>query len=456
VWKLLFAMVAATAACGPASGRSDDDDDQQLDASIDVAMTTASVTGTVWAPRMAPGLVPSGQEIPIAGALVSVARARPTPIPAGVFCERCLDTGTGVLSNADGNFELVLIEPGTYWVVIQKGQFRLEREVTLGIGANPLPAAVTTLPSDLDLAAGDTIPHIAVAVGNYDSIEDVIGKMGLGQVGPDGDFTSTRGEIDLYSNGGADLGVALGTLTQLVSDLDRLRQYHIVLIPCSARANVAALRDQQNLRNLRQYVAEGGKLYVTDWSGEWMDNVFPAQVELGAATVASGATTDTPASAYDPATDTWDTALFGDADGDVYVSRDAEATDPELRAWLANQVGPRGEFGGDIGPIDADHFTAYDNWNWIASLSSVVVGVDERGADVLDTPRVWVSGSGSTSAGTSKRPLTVTFNPPGCGRVLFSTYHTAPGSHVGLLPQERVLLYLLLEIGVCNDNPPVQ
>ena len=61
--------------------------------------------------------------------------------------------------------------------------------------------------------------------------------------------------------------------------------------------------DEQVLRNLRSYVAMGGKLYVTDWSGEWMDNVFPAFITLG------DPGTDTPAEAYDLDTNTWNTSL---------------------------------------------------------------------------------------------------------------------------------------------------
>jgi hypothetical protein len=456
VRKLLLVVVVVVASCGPAVGTSDDDDDHEVDARTDVANTTATLTGTVWAPGMAPGMVPPEQEIPIAGALVTLSIDRPPPIPAGVYCERCIDTGTGVLSDAHGHFTMVLLEPGTYWLVIQKGQFRLEQPITLERGARTLVATETTLPGQLDVAGGKTIPHIAVAVGNYDSIQDVVGKLGIGEVASDGGLVNTLGEMDLYTNGGPDLGVAMGTLTQLVSDLDRLRQYHIVFIPCASTSNVIALRDQNNLRNLRRYVEEGGRLYVTDWSGEWMDNVFPAQIELGETVATTDPRTDTPSSAYDPQTDTWDTTRFGNADGEVYVSSDAEATDPELAAWLEGQVGPRGETGGDVGLINPMRFAAYDNWNWIVALTPIVVGTDDLGADVIDTPRAWVSGSGSSIGGPTKRPLTVTFNPPGCGRVLFSTYHTAPGTHQGLLPQERVLLYLIFEIGVCNDNPPIE
>lgn len=446
---LLAFALAAAAACGPNAGRGDPPDGPTD------APGTGTLHGVVWAPGMAPGMVPARQEIPIAGALVSLELTRPAPIPAGVYCQTCVSTGGGVLTDARGGFELTPLVPGDYWLVIQKGQFRLEQEIRIEEGVRGLPAAMTTLPSELDPARGMTIPKIAIAVGNNDSIEDVTGKMGLGQVGADGDFTSTLGELDLYTNGGPDLGMAMGTLTQLVSDLDRLRRYHIVFIPCAYNANVAALRDPDVLRNLRRYVEEGGKLYVTDWSGEWVDNVWPAPITLGETIATTDPPTDTPATAYDPTTDTWDPTRFGNADGEVYQSSDAQAVDAALATWLDGQIAPRSDTGGDIGPIDAGRFTTYDNWNWVASLTPMVVGQDEMGNNIVDVPKAWVTGSGSPAAGPDRRPLTVTFHPPGCGRVLFSTYHTAPGTHAGLLPQERVLLYLIMEIGVCVTNPPI-
>ena len=45
----------------------------------------------------------------------------------------------------------------------------------------------------------------------------------------------------------------------------------------------------------------------------------------------------------------------------------------------------------------------------------------------------------------------MSFEPAGCGRVLFSTYHTTESQHAGLYPQERILLYLIMEIGTCRD-----
>ena len=69
------------------------------------------------------------------------------------------------------------------------------------------------------------------------------------------------------------------------------------------------------------------------------------------------------------------------------------------------------------------------------------------GNPVTVTPKVWVEGMG---------PSTVSFERS-CGRVLFSTYHTEAdkGSETELLPQEKALLYILLEVAVCVAPPNV-
>ena len=58
-----------------------------------------------------------------------------------------------------------------------------------------------------------------------------------------------------------------------------------------------------------------------------------------------------------------------------------------------------------------------------------------------------------TSNGTG--PSTVSFDSQ-CGRVLFSTYHAEGGETDALLAQEKALLFILLEVGVCvgQQQPP--
>ena len=409
----------------------------------------ASISGTVWAPGNAPGMVPVGHEIPVSGAIVRLTTTAPEAIPGNAYCERCVDvSGVHAVAESDGTFTINGILPGDYWLSVQKGQFRIDTQVTLAEAEDrTIPDARSTLPSNNDPSSGRWVPRIAVASGTFDDIQDVLGKMSIGTVDASGNYemTDSSASIDFYSNGGTEFSRMSGSLTDLVSDLDRMSQYHIIFIPCAGSANTDALEDQQNLRNIRDYVAMGGKLYVTDWSGEWMDNVFPSQITL------QDENHDTPAAAYNAEANTWNTALFGDANGSLYSSNNAEVTDENLFDWLNGQTGPSADDPDSIITFDASHFDVVDNWNTIVATTPTQVGFDEEGLPLIDSPKAYVIGGHGTE--TPKLPLTVTFEPAGCGRVLYSTYHTTDEPHAGLVPQERILLYLIMEIGVCIEAP---
>ena len=401
------------------------------------------VTGTVWAPGNAPGMVPVGHEIPVSGAMVYLGSQKPDPIPQEAQCIPCTEAPPNAyITDAKGTFQL-RAEPGTYWLVVQKAHFRIEQQIVVGEGAQLLTPAMTTLPSVHDPDGGKWMPRIAMAASDgYDAMETVFGKMGIGQVSAAGEFnpSSATGRFDVYANGGGELDyVAIGDLRDLVGSLEKMMSYHIIFIPCSTWSNGEMLLEEPILRNIRDYVAAGGRLYVTDWSGEWADNVFPEQIQLGP-------DADTPATAYVRAEDRWVTEEFGPSDDSPpWSSPDAEAADPDLAAWLEGQVAPDGF------AIDAQAFHVEGNWNRIMELHDVVIGTDEEGEPVVDKPRLYVRGSEEFD-GAGKRPLTATYEPAGCGRVMYSTYHTTDSVHAGLLPQERVLLYLMMEIGVSKDD----
>jgi hypothetical protein len=53
------------------------------------------------------------------------------------------------------------------------------------------------------------------------------------------------------------------------------------------------------------------------------------------------------------------------------------------------------------------------------------------------------------------RPLTITFEA-GCGRALFTSYHTVEEeASRDWTAQEQILAYLVLEIGVCITEPQI-
>jgi hypothetical protein len=404
------------------------------------------VSGRVWAPKWAPGDVPAGQEIPIFGATIYVTDTKPAPIPQQTFCEACIDTPQGsVTSKHDGSFELPLTGTGHFWLVIKKGPFRLEQEIDIQPGGTGLPPSSTTLPHKLDPAAGAWIPKVAIVKGNYDAIEDILGKIGFGTM--NGDKLGTPdGEITFYTWG----GTGNTSAEYLVQNISELRKYHIVFFPCATDVNDSIMSDQNNLKNIRQFVADGGKLYVTDWSGEVGDRAFPTQIELGD----TGFGTVDSKGTYDPTALTGTLTTVGDADGSIYHSEDGKAVDPDLNTWLGLQSGPS-----EGNPVPAMYnpnaFQVHDNWNWINKLTSVMKGLDEMNMPVYDDPKSWVTAS--DDAGHGPRPVAVTYEPAGCGKVLFTTFQTsgmsASESHAGLMAQERVLLFLIMEISACTQNP---
>ena len=442
---VLLVLVVATA-CGP-KGR-DDNPGGDVDASVDAPPVDPAnqVTGRVYAPNHGPGQTPPGQEIPIAGALVYVSDVQPTPIPDRVYCEACVATPNGgTLTNADGSFTLT-ISPGQYWLVIQKGQFRIEQQMTFGEGTTALPPTMTTLPSQWNPAMGLYMPKVAMAQGTNDDIEDILAKLGFGTLSGNS-FSSALGEggvpeMDIYQYS----GTGAGTVTFLLQNMDEMRKYHIIFFPCSVSMSGidTLLNDQTVLGNIRRYVNEGGKLYVTDWSGELADRAFPQQIQLGD----SGADSD---GTYDPAALTGTLTTIGDADGGLYNLTDGKAVDQGLHDWLALQTGPTEN--GTVGMYNADSFEVTDLWNWIRKLNSVQIGVDENDLPVYDTPKAWVTGTKPGEPGATSKPIAVTYEPTGCGKVLYTAFQTAVGAHQGLYPQERVLLYLIMEIQTCSDNP---
>lgn len=382
------------------------------------------LTGTVLGP---------GQAFPVQGALVAAYLEPPPPIPDHVYCQPCVELGPDVpntLSNDDGTFELPVVPGQTYYLTTQKGQFRRVRQYTAPTtdGFHPLPTGLTTLPSRNLLADGDTIPNIAVASGSFDAMEAIFGKVGLGQVDSQHQFVcdSAEGIFDIYANGGACLGPSF---EELLGDLVSMLRYHIIFVPCSNASSV--LQDPAVRQNIRDYTWAGGKWYVADWSYDMVEQVWPSFLEFS--------------NRYESC----DQRTVGACNHGPSFDSDGYAADDRLRGWLEAQS------------INADDLVLMENWDTIGALGAGKVGEDPELGDVIAPPHVWVEGpwnEGVSWRDAPNHPLTVSW-PYNCGRVLFTTYHSVGemgGSHPDLLPQELILFYLVMEIGVCSTGPIVQ
>jgi hypothetical protein len=242
-------------------------------------------------------------------------------------------------------------------------------------------------------------------------------------------------EFYRYGDGPIDIGPTPGSKTNktgndLIGAESELGKYHITLMPCAAMG--ASENDQTNewtcgaptaaqKTALAQYVDSGGKVYVTDFAYEAVRQTWPGFVTF-----------------YDrnmtPLTGTTNGIGTGCRSG----AEDTTGTpqDKDLSAWLTA-----------IG--DAD-LTLQASWSRIQKVTPQP-GFDATGKAVTITPKVWMTsviGTGETL------PATVSFQQR-CGRVLFSTYHCEGDTSGGLLAQEKALLYIILEVGVCvGELPP--
>ncbi len=238
-----------------------------------------TLTGTVWAPN---GV------IPVSGALVYTSSGPPAGIPQEVYCAECeeLDCDDRFTTTAaDGSFELGTFAQGANYLVVQKGQFLRFTQINFGTGAEVVDDELTTLPGENDPDNGLFIPLIAVGDGSFDRLEDGLGKFGLGDTlisNFEEQLVPGTEPFDLYDNGrnpASDGFPSQGTFAQLVSSPEMLSQYHMIFAPCSSDTYVSALTPT-NIQNIRDWVAAGGRWYVSDWANEWINLAFPEYQQL--------------------------------------------------------------------------------------------------------------------------------------------------------------------------------
>ncbi|MEM7155697.1 MAG: hypothetical protein AAF799_22800 [Myxococcota bacterium] len=373
--------------------------------------TNATLRGTVFAPNL---------EIPISGAVVYVTSGDAEPVPDGVYCSECVEIPCNsdfVLTNPDGTFELPAHAGMGRNLVVQKGQFLHVTPLDITEGDNTIAPADSNLPGEWNPGDGHYIPRIAVVETSNDTIYNVLAKIGLGEVTANGGLVDGTEHFDLY--GQADGG-------SLLDDLDAMRQYHIIFVPCMAQTGMGTL-SQQRMDNIRQWVEEGGKWYVTDWANEYLYQTFPNYQTLHG-------------QASNPDLGYYDTTGI--------------VLDPDLLAWLDALPPALQDIGnGQPNLLSLPTVEIVDNWSGIDAIPSIMVQ-DDEGNEIDVGHHPWVEGTCPVCSPSNElRPMTISAEY-GCGRMMFSTYHTDEGEHPGLIPQELILLYIILEIGVCHDSPP--
>ena len=382
-----------------------------------------AVEGVVMSPESGDPMVTN---FPVSGALVYLVKEPPGNMPDGAYCHRCVELSETVPSDfsaADGTFRIANVPQGSWVMVVEKGDFRKVSLIDVIADTVTTTERVNTTFPKYHAPPNDFTPRMAVALGSFDIMEDIIAKMGLCPLDAEYHWSGDPCDhVDFYGNGGGDWTEDYTPFESLLRNLDLMKQYHVIFVPCSGSTTDDALEDPTVLSNIRSYVDAGGKWYIADWSYDFVEQAFPEfldfegdDYEIGSADWASGS--------FDS------------------IGR---AVDTNLRDWLL-AIGE---------PADSINFE--ENWDCIQTLGTVP-GVDEDGNPISITPYTWAEGpiTRSHECMAGNAPLTMTF-PFGCGKVLFTTYHTVGQmggeGRAALLTQEKILFYLILEIGLCTDE----
>ena len=366
----------------------------------------------------------SASGFPISGALVYLTSGLGTDIPYEAYCNEGDEVpyGQWTVSNADGTWAIQTALTGTFNIVTRKGDFQRVRELQVigGPEFQDVPESLTTLPGANSDDQLDRIPDYAVLMNTMDYPEDLLARMGLGELDSSGDLVHGTEQFDLYNHAGSSPS-AVGDATQLFEAQENLDTYHMIFFPCICSGfNLA-----NNAAMLRQYLEVGGKMYASCWAGHWAEQTLPDVIDFNGADVGSNP-------------------------GNVGVYDTAGSIlDDEMRAWLS-VVQPN---------ENLDHYPLTDAWINIESISDTaydgygVVVNDDGTVDYFTgpvIPSIWVNDVERFPGS----PMNTTF-PYGCGKVFYSTFHVTTSSSSDIDPQEWILIYLFYEVGAYLGTPRV-
>ncbi|MBW2276004.1 MAG: carboxypeptidase regulatory-like domain-containing protein [Deltaproteobacteria bacterium] len=428
VWKinglaLVAVLAAALAGCSDRGrdgdgGGGDSDADTDTDTWDEWEGETGSIHGTVMAPA---------GTFPVAGALVYTSLTMPDAIPDTVHCEDCEDMTAKfwTLTNPDGTFELTGVPALSDWyLIVQKGLFRTVSEFPVGPGGNDAPLEVTTLPGENSGDGMKRIPNFAVAKNGWDLAEDMLAKLGMGEIDGSGHLQIGTETFDLF-NDDSQAGPSYPDSAEIYASQDSMNSYHMIFMPCTAgHMKDTMLTTDEKKDMLRTYISAGGKLYGSCYGYDWVEEPFHEYITF---------IQDDPTTSIQP-------GLLSSTVG----SYDTMGTinDEQMRDWLAvvNSASNLDSFPFMGAWVEAEHTNDVDDGH----------GLEDNNGTVM--PITWVTDNQHKPGA----PLTVTYDYD-CGRIFFSAFQVVESSpSPQIRPQEFVLIYLMMEVGVCSGSFPVE
>jgi hypothetical protein len=418
----------------------------------------------------------TGNQVGVPNALVfipqssSVAALPPigAGIPAGgTRCDRCDERELGpilasAVTDSAGNFTLEGNIPvgQAFLLVTQVGKFRravsqqLAANAACGTTALPsaLPANPTRLPRSMSDGLAVNLPRVAVSTGRIDAMECVFEKMGIarsefGNSGSAARVHLYRGGASAATAAGARIDAATPFDGSLYSSLSRLQSYDMVVADCEGTDWDGEHDFEQRAAsgaNVREYVNRGGRLFASHLSFSWLHQNGTAAYSAGAP-IATGLA----------AAGSWDTSYLAagnlDTSGTGVVSLGrprASARIGDFAAWMSRE----GVIGGQ------NQFSITDPRSLVSSLGSASEEFVYR-----------QGGNGRVQQFSFDTPYAAP-DAQSCGRVAYSGFHVAatgggdspfvdavfPAHCAGALTdQEKVLLYMLFDLGACVGDTPV-
>jgi hypothetical protein len=397
-------------------------------------------------------------------------------------CERCTDQDLGPvlvsgMTNATGNFQLEGNVPvgQEFILVVKVGKFRRAVRHTLPANAactttniaTALPANLTRLPRNQTDGLAVNIPKMAISTGEVDAMECVLQKMGIAN----SEFTRpqlTSGRIHLYrangawpdqqsqncqncSNqscrqtncGGTGSNGDRTNFLNAISDTrihdntnGRINEYDMVIYDCEGGGWDDDFSERNTYgANVRSYVNRGGRMFGSHWSYSWIDG--NGNVAYAPATAANTGLT---------AAGTWTSGGTFPSSGTGAIALGRPRASPRIQ-----------------------NFADWMSGHSIAAAPGYTFGITE--------PRGQNTGLGNSSeefvyrTDGDMRTQQMSFNTPYaapaaniCGRVAYSGFHVSVGNTTNavfpnhctgdLTSQEKVLLYMLFDLGACVGEDP--
>jgi len=204
----------------------------------------ATVSGVVYAPN--------GTD-PVSGALVYAVDDSGASSVSAAGDPPAEDYYAYDYTEANGSFELTGVPEGMQTFKLVKGAFTKQFDFDVAAGANELPAVQTTLPASS--GGGGAVEELVVVTGLFDSIENVLAKIGLGDVNEFGQLVLGSETFTLVDGTGA------------LDDAD----YPNFLDFMGDPANYEDVVKKLTAKDV-QKVMDDLRVEQSEWTGTYMDN----------------------------------------------------------------------------------------------------------------------------------------------------------------------------------------